>query len=53
MTNKEFEKILLDSLNSLSAEDIKRIRNKYNTSGDWGVDEMGRSYLIKNEEKNK
>lgn len=39
MNAKEFKEKLLKSLNSLTDEDIKRIRDEYNSEGDydWGL----------------
>lgn len=44
MDAKEFEKGLLDGLNKLNQYDIKKIRDEYNSEGDYGITEDGKTY---------
>lgn len=46
MDAKEFEKRLIEGLKKQTPEDIKRIHDKFNAEGDYGVDKYGRSYRI-------
>lgn len=46
MDAKEFDKKLTERLNSLTDSEICAIREKFNSEGDYGVDEYGRSYWI-------
>lgn len=46
MNAKEFEKGLISGLNSLSKQDIEKIREEYNLEGDYGITPEGQSYWI-------
>lgn len=46
MDAKEFDKRLTERLNSLKDSEISTIRKQFNSEGDYGVDEYGRSYWI-------
>ena len=46
MNAKEFEKSLISGLNSLSKQDIEKIREEYNLEGDYGITPEGQSYWI-------
>lgn len=46
MNVKDFEKRLLTGLNKLNKQDIEKIRNKYNSEGDYGITLDGISYWI-------
>ena len=46
MNAKEFEKDLISRLNSLSNQDIEKIRKEYNLQGDYGITPEGQSYWI-------
>ena len=46
MNAKEFEKSLISGLNSLSKQDIEKIRKEYNLQGDYGITPEGQSYWI-------
>lgn len=46
MDAKEFRERFLEGLNSLTSEDVKCLRDKFNSEGDYDVDEYGRSYWI-------
>lgn len=46
MTAKEFEQTLLERLNTMSDDEINKIKNEYNTEGDYGITIDGQSYWI-------
>lgn len=46
MDAKDFEKRLLEGLNKLSERDIEKIRDEYNSEGDYGITSDGVSYWI-------
>lgn len=46
MTAKEFEQTLLERLNTMSDDEITKIKNEYNTDGDYGITIYGQSYWI-------
>lgn len=51
MTAKEFENGLISGLNKLNKQDIKKIRNEYNSEGDYGITSEGQSYYIPSQQK--
>lgn len=46
MNARELKAGLLKGLDNLTDKDIKRLRNEFNSEGDYGIDEFGNSYWI-------